>query len=283
MTAAPEIPLTFPCFGEILIGILHRPERPRARGVVIVVGGPQYRAGSHRQYVMLARHLAAAGYPVLRFDYRGMGDSGGTFAGFENVDADIRAAVDTLFEQVTEIRDVALWGLCDGASAIAFYGATDPRVTRVILVNPWVRDAVSLAQTHLRHHYTQRLFSTRFWSDLLRGRVKVGKALRDLADTLTTAFRRNSDNTDAAGDRPAAPLPERIGAAMERFAGRTLLILSDNDLTAREFDDAVLRGTNKRGTSGAVVKRLTDANHTYSTQALRDQVHRWTTEWLAES
>lgn len=46
-------------------------------GVVIIVGGPQYRAGSHRQFVLLARALATAGYPVLRFDYSGMGDSDG--------------------------------------------------------------------------------------------------------------------------------------------------------------------------------------------------------------
>ena len=39
--------------------------------MVIVVGGPQYRAGSHRQFTLLARHIAAAGYPVLRFDARG--------------------------------------------------------------------------------------------------------------------------------------------------------------------------------------------------------------------
>ena len=47
------------------------------RGVLIVTGGPQYRAGSHRQFVLLARFLAARGMAVLRFDYRGMGDSEG--------------------------------------------------------------------------------------------------------------------------------------------------------------------------------------------------------------
>ena len=53
-------------------------------GVVIVVGGAQYRVGSHRQFVGLARHLAAHGHPVLRFDFPGMGDSPGDWVGFES-------------------------------------------------------------------------------------------------------------------------------------------------------------------------------------------------------
>ncbi|KAB8057318.1 hydrolase 1, exosortase A system-associated, partial [Janthinobacterium violaceinigrum] len=58
-----------------LVGILSLPAAPGPRGVLIVTGGPQYRVGSHRQFVLLARALAAQGVPVLRFDLRGMGDS----------------------------------------------------------------------------------------------------------------------------------------------------------------------------------------------------------------
>ena len=91
----PEEPLCIESQGERLIGVLHRPQTPAGhltRGVVIVVGGPQYRIGSHRQFVLLARSLAALGTPVLRFDLAGMGDSGGKFAGFERSATDIRAA-----------------------------------------------------------------------------------------------------------------------------------------------------------------------------------------------
>ena len=94
----PEEPLCIESQGERLIGVLHRPQTPGnlTRGVVVVVGGPQYRIGSHRQFVLLARSLAARGTPVLRFDLAGMGDSGGEFAGFERSAADIRAAIDAL-------------------------------------------------------------------------------------------------------------------------------------------------------------------------------------------
>ena len=54
----------FPCEGEELVGIVAEPEAPLGDlGVFVVVGGPQYRVGSHRQFVLLARHLAGLGVP----------------------------------------------------------------------------------------------------------------------------------------------------------------------------------------------------------------------------
>jgi dipeptidyl aminopeptidase/acylaminoacyl peptidase len=58
-----EEAVPFACAGDMLMGILTRPEAPAQTGVVVVVGGPQYRVGSHRQFVLLSRELAAAGYP----------------------------------------------------------------------------------------------------------------------------------------------------------------------------------------------------------------------------
>ena len=79
MTAARwlEDPLSFGCGDETLIGVLARPALETRVGVVIVVGGPQTHVGSHRQFVLLSRHLAAGGVPCFRFDVRGMGDSTG--------------------------------------------------------------------------------------------------------------------------------------------------------------------------------------------------------------
>jgi len=89
-----EQALVFDCQGEQLIGIIHQGESEIRIGVLIVVGGPQYRVGSHRQFLLLARALALHGTPVMRFDVRGMGDSGGEQRFFDQLDDDIRAAVD---------------------------------------------------------------------------------------------------------------------------------------------------------------------------------------------
>ncbi len=72
--------ISFDCDGESCVGGVGEPtagSNATDVGVAIIVGGPQYRAGSHRQFILLARRLAHAGIPALRFDYRGMGDSPG--------------------------------------------------------------------------------------------------------------------------------------------------------------------------------------------------------------
>ena len=76
-----------------LVGVLATSATAGETGVVVVVGGPQYRVGSHRQFVHLARCLAEHGYPTLRFDCRGMGDSEGAPPGFEAIAPDLDAAV----------------------------------------------------------------------------------------------------------------------------------------------------------------------------------------------
>ncbi|MDX1657109.1 MAG: hydrolase 1, exosortase A system-associated, partial [Candidatus Competibacteraceae bacterium] len=118
---------TFPCRGAQLPGIPH-PGAPGApRGLLVVVGGPQYRVGSHRQFVLLARYLAAAGVPVLRFDYRGMGDGEGPAVDFTAIGPDIRAALEAFFAHSPGLEEVVLWGLCDAVPAIAAYAHRDCR------------------------------------------------------------------------------------------------------------------------------------------------------------
>lgn len=63
----------FACVRDTLLGILARPATPA--DTAVVVGGPQYRASSHQQFLLLSRALAASGIAVLRFDNHGMGHS----------------------------------------------------------------------------------------------------------------------------------------------------------------------------------------------------------------
>src|SRR5262245_13715667 len=161
-----ERALTFYCEGEPLLGVLSGASCPAARGVLIVVGGPQYRSGSHRQFTLLARYLAGQGVPSLRFDYRGMGDSGGAPRTFENVDSDIRCAIDAMFGALSGLKDIVIWGLCDAASAALFYAHQDRRVSGVVMLNPWVHTEEGSASVYLRHYYVKRLFQASFWQKI---------------------------------------------------------------------------------------------------------------------
>src|SRR6185503_16551502 len=137
MTIA-RLPVAFACGQDWLVGVITRPEKPHTRGVLIAVGGLQYRAGSHRQFVLLANDLAGQGHAVMRFDYRGMGDSTGEPRTFENVGEDLRSAIDHFLATVPEVTEVVVWGLCDAASAALFYSHRDRRVAGIALLNPWV-------------------------------------------------------------------------------------------------------------------------------------------------
>ena len=98
-----------------LVGITHNPQKTSSTvGLLIIVGGPQYRIGALGQYVHLARHWVNQGIAAMRFDYSGIGDSDGTYPGFEHVTADIHAAIDEFSKRGPEIKSVAIWGLCEG-------------------------------------------------------------------------------------------------------------------------------------------------------------------------
>ena len=184
------------CLGETLIAIHHPAKSSCSIGVVIVVGGPQYRVGSHRQFLQLARYLSANEVPVLRFDYRGMGDSSGKMLSFELVDDDIRAAVDMLMDLEPDLGSVLLWGLCDAASAALMYAASADRVHGLVLANPFVYTQAGEARTCLKHYYLSRLFGQDFWAKIFSGRFAWGKSLQSIADYLTKAFTHVRNSTD---------------------------------------------------------------------------------------
>lgn len=77
-SAPPAQPIVFDAAGGWCVGWYHAPAAP-ARGLAVVLCPPAgYEAiCSYPTYVQLARSLAGAGFPVLRFDYRGTGDSAG--------------------------------------------------------------------------------------------------------------------------------------------------------------------------------------------------------------
>jgi len=280
-----ETPFTFPCEGETLVGILHKPEQPASRGVLIVVGGPQTRVGSHRQFVLLARDVAAAGIPVMRFDYRGMGDSGGDVVSFEEAQPDIERAVDEFFGRCKGLQEVVLWGLCDAASAVAFYAHSDPRVSGLVLLNPWVRSVEGAARAYLRHYYGARLFSLDFWRKVIRGEWDmVASAMAFVSDLAASIKRANNVDVPSSGDDfNKGHLSDRMLYGLERFKGRVLVVLSGDDLTAAEFRDTVSasRRWQKMFKLASFARRdLPEANHTYSRRVWRDQVAEWTREWV---
>lgn len=268
--------ISFACEGEQLLAIVSEPAQARdlAARVIIVVGGPQYRVGAHRMFVKLARMLASAGHAVMRFDVRGMGDSGGMQRSFEELSVDLGAAIDAFDAQATGRGPLVLFGLCDAASASLLYvGDTrDARVSALALLNPWARTDASLAKTHLKHYYGRRLISLAFWRKLASGRVgrqALGGFMRNLR--VSMASRNTTRGPAAKVRRPGEDdFFELMRAGAEGFRGPMLIALSENDLTAAEFrertnTDAIWQRLFKRPNTRQL--QLRDADHTLSASA----------------
>jgi exosortase A-associated hydrolase 1 len=277
-----ETALVFDCDGDALVGVVSAPVQASAMAVLIIVGGPQYRAGSHRQFVQLARTLARGGIAAMRFDVRGMGDGEGAKWDFEAIDRDIRTAIDALQRTLPGVRGVVLWGLCSGASAALLYlrATGDPRVRGLVLVNPWVRSELTLARARVKHYYAQRVMQREFWLKLLRG----GVALRALGEFLRSArvSVAGASAVPTAADA-ALPLQERMVEAWARFAGPTLLVLSGEDYTAKEFLEAALTDSRWQEVlrSPRVIRLdIAGADHTFSWPRTKDTVEGATLDWV---
>jgi exosortase A-associated hydrolase 1 len=282
-----EIPVTFDCNGENLLGIVHRPEPSLKRGIVLIVGGPQYRVGSHRQFVLLARILASNGYPVIRYDYRGMGDSEGNAISFEESEPDLAITIDTFLRNIPQITEVVLLGLCDAASTALMYAYQDPRIIGLILLNPWVRTEVGEAKAYVKHYYFKRFKDADFWLKLFAGEFEYVESLKSFKDNIRTAFTfaqiRDNGTRTIVGYNQGTTFPLRMRYGLDRFKGRVLLILSGEDLTAGEFKDLVKscrkwrKLLKRRSVTGHDLK---GANHTFSRREWRDQVSQWCIDWL---
>jgi exosortase A-associated hydrolase 1 len=278
-----ERALSFACGGDWLYGVLSLPPEPAARGVLIVVGGPQVRTGSHRQFTLLARSLAAAGIPAMRFDYRGMGDSEGAMRDFEQVEEDLRAAIDRFCAEVPGMRDVVLWGLCDGAAAAAMYAPADRRVAGLALLNPWVRTEQGAAKATLKHYYRARLLDPGLWKKIAGGRFDAAAAARSFVGLARSAFGRTAEAAHAQQQAADASLPERLYAALRRFDGKVLVMLSGADRTAQEFAGLASGSRDWQRLldgAGVVCHTLPGADHTCSRREWHDQVVEWTGTWL---
>lgn len=276
-----ERAISFDCAGEQLLGVVSLPGQAGNIGVLVIVGGPQYRAGSHRQFVLLARRLAAAGFPVLRFDVRGMGDSTGTFPSFEYMGADIVSAVAALKREVPAIRRVVLWGLCDAASAAMINAANSGDIAGLVLLNPWVRNADTLARAEVKHYYYKRLLNPVFWRKLASGQVSVISSMCEFSSKLIRQLARRHQRTESLAE--AGDFRQRMMYGLEKFSGPVLLLLSGQDMVASEFIEFIAEHPRFRNIwkrAGLLRVDLPDADHTFSSSKHRSDVEAATLEWL---
>lgn len=130
-----QIPLTIDSGGLSIEGMLHLPKdsTEKAPGIVICHPHPRYGGDMRNNVVLgLTKRLTRDGFAVLRFNFRGVGGSEGTFdwGGGETDDADAALETLSLRDEVDGSR-IGIAGYSFGA-AVAIQSATDSTTTHAV-------------------------------------------------------------------------------------------------------------------------------------------------------
>ena len=190
-----------------------------ASGVLLVAGGTQTRIGSHRMYERLAMGLAEAGFPCLRFDRRGVGDSDGEDPGYAGSFDDLAAAAAAFRSQVPELERIYGFGLCDGATLLALRGG-EAGLDGLVLANPWLVevDADAPPAAAIRRRYRDRLLSLEGWKKILTGSISFRNLLKGISKA-------------ASPSRPSE-LAGKVAAGLSGHRLAVQLLMARQDATA---------------------------------------------------
>ncbi len=112
---------------------------------------------THRAYKHLARRLAASGFPTMRFDYHGTGDSAGSDFEDDRVATwmlTIEDAIDVL--RSTGITKLTLFGTRMGATLAAHVASRRSDVDALVLVAPSVSGTAYLRELRMMHKLRDR-------------------------------------------------------------------------------------------------------------------------------
>ncbi len=229
-----EQPVVFSCNRCALRGILHRPSRGSTAqggntpfGVVFLHGWSGCRLGPHRMFVHAARQLSRAGYPCLRFDFRGRGESEGTTreASIRSMTEDCRAAVD-FFAMTAGVAQVVLLSICSGSKVAIAAATEDNRIAGMIL---WSAEPMGhkLGEGRNRRRfcaaftiYLRKLFRPETWRKLVRGHVNTQMVQK----TLFNAERPNEAEREAE---------DRLLERFRSYAGPVLFVYGTADPPTR--------------------------------------------------
>ncbi len=245
--------LTFACEGATLVGTLDIAQASGSVGLLLVSGGNELRSGAWGGQAQLAARLADKGFPVFRYDRRGVGDSEGENPTFRHSGPDIAAALAAFRAAAPHVTQVVAFGNCDAAAALMMF-APEMAIDGLVLANPWTIDGEEAPQAMpaaaIRSRYLAKLTNPREVWRLLTGGVNLTKLAKGL---------RGATSTKAA---PSGLVVE-MQAGLAVFEGPAAIILASMDRTAQMFE-AVWDKTDLR------ITRIDSGSHSFSDDAARE-------------
>lgn len=282
-----EEPVQFTCNLKRLYGILHVPVAmvDPATVVIIVTGGPQVRTGAHRLYVQLSRFLCEHNWPSLRFDYEGLGDSEGDFAGFQYAEPSIAAAMNFLQNKFKSKLNFIIWSLCDGATATALLAAMYPKyISGLILCNPLVITEQGLARSTILHYYSKRLFNKEFLQKLVRFELDLKSTVKSLCGYFKNAQFFKNIKSDCP-DLVEKKLPNMVIDSLSIFEKPIRIILSTDDIVANNFQDELNKNKaihNEYKINKIINHIIKGADHTFVDPEAKEKMFAITLKAISE-
>jgi uncharacterized protein len=153
-------PFYFGTAGKQLFGCYHAPQSRVARDSAVILCYPmaQEYIRSHRTYRQLAYHLSKFGFPVLRFDFYGCGDSEGNCeeGRIDQWLTDIGSAISEIRHRHGSVK-ICLVGLRLGGTLSMVVGAERDDIEGMVLWDPvvsgmnYIEELVNLHQERARH------------------------------------------------------------------------------------------------------------------------------------
>ena len=140
--------------GGPLFSWYHAPAGPpRKRAILLCEPLGHDRMNLHLTYRHLALHLSRAGYPTLRFDYAGTGDSSGSSRDPDwaaNWETGLEAACDTLLDR-SQTSHLVLFGARIGATLAARFAYARSEVDALILWGAYLKGRAFLRNESVLH------------------------------------------------------------------------------------------------------------------------------------
>ncbi len=254
------------CQGERLAATLDSGEN--SAGLLIVSGGNEIRSGAHAGMSRLAANLARQGYPVLRYDRRGIGESSGRNAGFTSTRDDLAAAIEFFTAAQPQLERVVTFGNCDAATALALF-ADQEIIAAHILANPWIIEteeagseaAPTLTPAAIRARYWERIKNPRSIIDLLTGKIDLRKLVKGAGQ--------------AAQKQEQSNLSRALCDALEALDRPCRILLASRDRTALAFkadwDSKAYAAA--RENAQVVLHTLDSASHSFADREAKAWLH----------
>lgn len=295
-------------FGKFhtLTGILTEPDAPAGENMPAVIlsnAGLIHRIGPNRIYVKLARDLARLGYPVLRFDLSGVGDSVTRPDGMaveEFTIDDMRQAMDYLAETLGSRRFV-LGGHCAGAYHSIRTAARDDRVSGVVMINPDGGEADwkeydqkrKLAQYYENYYGKKTLLDPQRWKRFFTAQVSYRSVFKNIFknviwNRLSGLFFRIQRRISPPKPQPAAAdeklfTVEAIIRKLPELATQVLLIYSENATSLERVQMNVGKELKRLQADGRLqLSIIPGADHIFSPLASQACLFQTVAQWMQE-